>query len=864
MCQSGVSSTCRRLASVATAFCCRRKLTSLAQEQVGLDWPPAEGLVVARLSSVLRNCSEPRGLNGGRQVHSQVVVNGLGHLGLLDARVLGMYVLCGGFHDAKDLFFRMDKGVALPWNWMIRGFAMAGCFECALLLYFKMFFCGVTPDRYTFPYVIKACCGLRAIQLGSLIHVTISSMWLEVDPFVGSSLIKMYTENNLIGEARRVFDHITDKDCVLWNVMIDGYAKQGDSEEAFYLFNAMRRSEVRPNYVSFACVLSICASEAKARYGAQMHGLTIRYGLDFESSVANTLLAMYSKCRCWFDMSKLFHMMPQPELVAWNVMISGYVQNGLGEQAIGSFYKMQLAGVRPDSITLASILPLFSNSYGLNQGKEIHAYIVKNDVNLDAFLKNALIDMYFKCRNVCMACKVFDGTGTIDIVICSAMISGYVLNGMSGDALEIFRWLIREKMKPNAITVASVLPACSTLVTLCLGKELHCYTLKNGLDGRCYVGSALIDMYAKCGRLDLAHCIFGKMSEKDVVAWNSIIASFAQNGQPGEAINLFHKMGIEGMEFDCVTVSSALSACGNLPALHFGREIHGYMMRGSLKADLFAESALIDMYGKCGNLVFACRVFDMMEVKNEVSWNSLIAAYGSHGYLKEAMGLFEEMIGSGFQPDHITFLNMISACSHAGKVEQGFQYFHRMGDDFGIKPRMEHYACMVDLFGRAGRLVEALEFIQSMPFQPDPGIWGALLGACRVHGNVDLAELASQHLFKLDPQNSGYYVLLSNIHAVGGRWERVSKVRSLMKERKVQKLPGCSWIEINNSTHMFIAADTSHPESAQIYFFMRILLLDLREEGYVPKADFIYPPFTGSKELSDLHIVPHFTDEETS
>ncbi|ONK74439.1 uncharacterized protein A4U43_C03F6220 [Asparagus officinalis] len=195
----------------------------------------------------------------------------------------------------------------------------------------------------------------------------------------------------------------------------------------------------------------------------------------------------------------------------------------------------------------------------------------------------------------------------------------------------------------------------------------------------------------------------------------------------------------------------------------------------------------------------------------------------------------------GFRPDHITFLHLISACAHAGKVEDGLRFFHCMSEKYCIEPRMEHYACMIDLFGRAGQLDEALNFITDMPFKPDPGIWGAVLGACRVHGNVELAELASKHLFELDPENSGYYVLMANINAVAGRWEGVSRVRSLMKEKRVQKVPGYSWIEINNNNHMFTSSDDNHPESKHIYLCMKSLLLELEEEGYVPKLDIVHP-----------------------
>lgn len=793
----------------------------------------------SRFLLILRSLRDPSDLQKGRQVHTQVVSNGLIDDSLLGSSILGMYVLCRSISDAKSLFFYMEKDSTLIWNWMIRGFSMVCLFEFSLLLFFKMICAGIFPDKYTFPYVIKSCCGLSAAGLGHHIHKMIRLMGMERDVFVGSSLIKMYAENGSVEEARKVFDEMPERDCVLWNVMMDGYVRAGDTKNALEIFKWMMSSGNRPNYVTLSCVLSLSASQAILSYGTLIHALALKYGLDLEISVANTLLSMYSKCGRLSDANMLFDMMSKADVVTWNGMISGFVQNGLKKEALELFYKMQDSGIKPDSITLSSFLPSFSDSASLAEGKEIHAYILRNDVCLDLFLKSALIDIYFKCKEVGSAEKVFNMSGAMDVAICSAMISGYILNGLSTNALLMFRRLLKAQIKPNAITLASVLPAFACLTASRLGRELHGYVLKNAFEGVCYVASSLIDMYAKCGRLDLAHQIFMKISDKDTVAWNAMIANSNQNGRPEEVLDLFRRMRDEGMKYDVVTLSSMLSSCASLPALNHGKEIHCSMIRNAFTADLYAESCLIDMYGKCGELSVARRVFDSMNEKNEVSWNSIIAAYGAHGLLDDAVNLFKEMEKAGHLPDHITFLTLLSACSHTGRIEEGFWFFNLM-NDYGIAAKNEHYACMVDLYGRAGKLQEAFEFVSNMPFKPDAGIWGTLLGACRVHRNSELAELASKHLFELDPRNSGYYVLMSNIHAVAGRWEGVLRVRSLMKERNVQKLPGCSWFEINSANHMFVSGGKSHPESEGIYLLMKVLIFELEEAGYVPNPDCLF------------------------
>ncbi|KAL4329313.1 hypothetical protein AHAS_Ahas13G0287600 [Arachis hypogaea] len=586
-------------------------------------FPNAQHLepLTTQLESLFRSCSDSSLLPQVKQIHAWVTVCGMSDIDVLGSRIAGLYVLCGSIRDARNLFFRLELGYALPWNWMIRG---------------------------------------------------------------------------------------------------------------------------------------------------------------------------------------LFDSMPQTDTVTWNGLIAGYVQNGLADEALTLFNAMISASVKPDSITFASFLPSIveSGSSSTKHCKEIHGYIVRHRIPFDVYLKSSLIDVYLKNRDVDTACKIFQQNTSVDVAVCTAMISGY------------------EGMVPNCLTMAAVLPACAASASLRLGKELHCVILKNQLDSVLHVGSAITDI---------------RMPERDSVCWNSLITSFSQNGKPEMAINIFRGMGRSGTKFDSVSLSSALSASANIPALYSGKEMHGFVIRNAFTSDTIVTSALIDMYSKCGKLAMAQYVFDLMYWRNEISWNSIIAAYGNHGRPRECLDLFHEMLKAGIHPDHVTFLVIISACAHAGLVDEGISYFRCLTESYGICAKMEHYACMVDLYGRVGCLHEALDTIKSMPRAPDAGVWGTLLGACRVHGNVELARLASEHLLELDPQNSGYYVLLSNIHAGAGEWSDVLKIRSRMKEKGVQKICGYSWIDVNGSTHMFSAADGSHPQSFEIYMILESRLLELKKQGYVPQ-----------------------------
>lgn len=793
-----------------------------------------------RLTLLLKSCSDSTLLRQGKQVHAFLIVNRFSGESFVAEKVLGMYAMCGSISDCGKLFYRLDlrrsSSSIRPWNSMISSFVRMGFFNQALSFYFKMLCYGVCPDVSTFPCLVKACVGLKNFRGIGFLRDTVSSLGMDCNEFVASSLIKAYLEYGKIDVASKLFDRVRQKDCVIWNVMLNGYAKCGASDSVIKGFSAMRMEQISPNAVTFDCVLSVCASKSLIDLGVQFHGLAVVSGLDFEGSIKNSLLSMYSKCGRFDDACMLFRMMSRSDTVTWNCMISGYVQSGLMEESLVFFCEMISSGVLPDAITFSSLLPSVSRSENLEFCKQIHCYIVRHNIPLDIFLMSALIDAYFKCRGVSMAQKIFSQCDSVDVVVFTAMISGYLHNGLYIDALEIFRWLVKVKMSPNEITLVSILPVISGLLALKLGRELHGFIFKKDFDKRCNIGCAVIDMYAKCGRMDFAYEIFGRLSKKDIVSWNSMITRCAQSDNPSAAIDIFRQMGLSGIGFDCVSISAALSACANLPSESFGKAIHGFMIKHSLASDVYSESTLIDMYAKCGNLNSAMNVFETMKEKNIVSWNSIIAAYGNHGRLKDSLCLFREMVEKcGICPDQITFLEIISSCCHIGDVDEGVRFFRSMTEDYGIQPQQEHYACVVDLFGRAGRLNEAYETIKNMPFSPDAGVWGTLLGACRLHKNIDLAKVASSRLMDLDSRNSGYYVLISNAHANAGEWGSVTKVRSLMKERGVQKVPGFSWIEINKISHLFVSGDGNHPESSQINSLLNLLLEELKVEGYIPQ-----------------------------
>lgn len=404
------------------------------------------------------------------------------------------------------------------------------------------------------------------------------------------------------------------------------------------------------------------------------------------------------------------------------------------------------------------------------------------------------------------------------LTVCyNALISGYTLNSKFYDGVALFCQMREAGMWVNEVTILGLLPVCMLPLHLGLGMCLHGFSVKFGLEAYLSVQNCLLTMYVKCGAIDYARKLFNWMPEKSLITWNAMISGYAQNGLAIHVLDLFHKMGVSGIRPDPVTLVGVLSSCANLGAHKVGYEVERQIECFGYGSNPFLSNALINMYARCGNLAKARVIFDGMLEKNVISWTAIIGGYGMHGHGDFAVQLFDEMIRTGIRPDKALFVSVLSACSHAGLTDKGLDYFDAMEMKYGLQPGPEHYSCVVDLLGRAGRLSEAKEFIESMQVNPDGAVWGALLGACKIHKNVELAELAFERVIELEPMNIGYYVLLSNIYSEAENLEGVIKVRMMMKERKLKKDPGYSYFEHKGRVHLFVAGDRTHPRMEEIY-----------------------------------------------
>jgi len=393
---------------------------------------------------------------------------------------------------------------------------------------------------------------------------------------------------------------------------------------------------------------------------------------------------------------------------------------------------------------------------------------------------------------------MFDIMPRQSLIARNAMITGYAQNGLVDDAHQLFERLSER----NVVS-----------------------------------WTAMLTGFAQSGRMEEALQLFEKMPEQTTESWTAIIKGYAQHGFNNDAIKFFSQMQLAGIKPNQSTLISVLTACASLAALEHGKQVHDHILRMRFEPDVHVGSILITMYVKCGSIGNAQHVFNRASKRDLVLWNAMISGFAQHGHGKEALQLFQQMQQAGMKPDKITFVGVLSACRHTGLVNEGRRYFDIMRRDYHISPTAEHCACMVDLLGRFGSLEKAEDFIKSMHFEPDAVVWGALLGACRIHLNLEIAERAAEHLFELEPQNAGTYVLMSNLYAVTGRWDDVAKMRQTMKNRGIQKVPGSSWIQVNSKVHAFLGGDKSHSQTEQIYGMLESLAGQMEEAGYVPDTN---------------------------
>lgn len=602
----------------------------------------------------------------------------------------------------------------------------------------------------------------------------------------------MYSKCGSVRDAFLMFDEIPVKDVVAWTALVIGYVQNGEAEkglESLCEMHGVGGYGVRPNFRTLEGGFQACGDLNALFEGRCLHGLALKSGIVSSTVIQSAILSMYSKCGSIEDSHVAFCEVASKDLFSWTSIIGVHARVGSIEECFRIFTRMQASGVSPDGKLISCLLCGFSNTIKVSEGKAFHGFVLRKNYEVDSFVDNALVSMYCKFGLVALAEKIFNRGRDQENDSWNLMIVGYEKAGLEMSCIKLFSEMQHQGIGSNLNSLISVICSCSRLKSIHLSQSIHCHIIKNLIENITVVNS-LISMYGKCGKLTKAFTLFN-LSHKDIASWNSLISSYIQNENILEALILFDKMISEGLKPNIATIVTLLSACGRIAAAEKGKEIHNYINEQGFECNTTIATALVDMYSKCGMIKMARKIFDSMNERDVISWNVMISCYGIHGMGKSAIEIFNQMEQSNVRPNELTFLAVLSACAHSGLAYEGKALFHKM-KEHSLIPTLKHYACMVDLLGRSGNLEEAEAVILSMPITPDGVIWGSLLTACKLHNNTDMGIKIAKQATKSDPENDGYYVLISDLYSSLGMWKEVERTRLMIKDIGLKKLLGWS------------------------------------------------------------------------
>ncbi|XP_068306176.1 pentatricopeptide repeat-containing protein At1g74600, chloroplastic-like [Pyrus communis] len=741
--------------------------------------------------SVLSACNALQAPIFGKQVYSLAIKNGFFPNGYVQSGMIDLFAKNCSFEDALRVFHDVSCQNVVSWNAIISGAVRNGENRVALHLFQKMFRGFLLPNSFTFSSVLTACAALEEIEVGKEVQGLVIKRGAE-DVFVGTTIVDLYAKCGEMNEAVKEFKRMPTRNVVSWTAIISGFVHKDDYISALKFFGEMRKVGEQMNKYTVTSVLTACARPSMTEEATQIHSLILKSGFFSAAVVGSALINAYSKIGA-VDLSEMvFREMENiKDLGTWAAIISSFAQNQNSGRSIELFRRMFQESVRPDKFCTSSVLSIVDC---LNLGRQIHSYTLKSGLVFDVSVGSSLFTMYSKCDSLEESYKVFQQIPDKDNVSWASMISGFVEHGSADQALQLYREIPLEEIVPDQMTLTAILTVCSALRSLWTGKEIHCHALRRGVE-QDVLGGAIVAMYSKCSALSLARRVFDMLPQKDEVACSSLVSGYAQNGYVEEALQLFYDMLMADLTIDSFTISSILGAIALLNGLSIGTQLHAHITKVGFNSHVSVGSSLVTMYSKCGSIEDCLRAFDQIEKPDLVCWTAMIVSYAQHGKGAKALRAYELLREQGIRPDSVTFVALLSACSHNGLVEEAYFYFNSMVQDYGLKPGDRHYACMVDLLSRSGRLKEAATFINNMPIKPDALIWGTLHAACKVHGDMELGKLVANKMMELEPSmDPGAYVSISNMYADVGQWEEVIKIRNQIKGTDMRKEPGWSFV----------------------------------------------------------------------
>ncbi|KAJ8752512.1 hypothetical protein K2173_004800 [Erythroxylum novogranatense] len=792
------------------------------------------------IASLITACERSKFMvSEGTQVHNFIVKAGLLCDVFVGTSLLHFYGSYGSVYNANKIFEEMPQKNVVSWTALMIACLHQGDPGDVMRIFNRMKCEGVSCNANTFATVFCSCGLFEVESMGHQALAQVLKCGLETNVSVANSLISMFGSLGSLRDACSVFNGMKERDTISWNSIISAHVHDGHCEESLGCFHLMRHVHNKIDGTTLSTLLSGSGTIINLKWGRGIHCLVVKLGYDLDICVCNTLICMYSDAGKSEDAESLFQFMGDRDLISWNSMIACYAQDGRCLDALKVFFKIFHSRKNPNFVTFTSAISACLGPEFATEGKSLHAFVILKGLHDNLIVGNALITMYAKCGMMVEAQKVFESMTEQNEVTWNALIGGYADNNEQEDAVKAFKLMRIEGVTVDYITLAHVVGACKCPNALMkLGMPLHAYVVLTGFESDMYVHNSLIKMYANCGSLNNSRCIFNEVTNRTPITWNAIIAANAQHGHEEEALKLLLEMRHGGVDLDQYSISECLGATAKLAILEEGQQLHSLAVKLGLDSNHFVRNATMDMYGKCGEIDDVLRIIPDSIERSRLSWNILISSYARLGYFEKAKETFQDMLELGVKPDHVTFVSLLSACSHGGLVEEGLAYFHSMMKEFGVPAGIEHCVCIVDLLGRSGRFREAESFIQKMPVPPTDLVWRSLLAACKTHKNHDLGRKAAENLFKIDSLDDSAYVLYSNVCATTGRWEDVETVRRQMESNNIKKKPASSWVKLKDNLSSFGIGDRSHPQTSEIYSKLAELKKMIKEAGYVPDTSY--------------------------
>ncbi|PKI63492.1 pentatricopeptide repeat-containing protein At5g52850, chloroplastic [Punica granatum] len=731
-------------------------------------------------SQVLSLCNS-KSIKDGICVHGPIIKLGLEQDLYLTNTLLSLYGKCCGPDQARRLFDEMLQRDIVSWTGLLSAYVRAGDHENALRVFDSMLSSGETPNEFTFSGVLRCCSKLGEFDLGSRVHACVIKCGFESNPILGSVLIELYSKLGSSEEGLKVFEYLANKDTVSWTTMISSLVESGKWLRALQLYSRMIEAGITPNEFTFVKLLG-ASSFFEFNYGMILHAQLVAWGINVNLILKTALVNMYTKNRKMEEALKALTSTPEHDVCLWTAIVSGLIQNSMVTEAVSAFHQMDISRIKANNFTYSSLLSASSSILSLELGQQIHSRVIKVGLEGDVSVGNSLTDMYIKCSNVIEdVLGAFRSINSPNVISWTSLIAGLIEHSFIAESFQAFVDMRAAGVDPNSFTLSTILKSCAAAKSRIQTSALHCYVIKIRAPYDISVGNALVDTYGALDLFDEAWNVTREMDHRDVITYTSLATRMNNAGHHETALSLIRLITAENIEMDEFSLASFLSAASNLSSIQTGRQLHSQSVKSGLGHGLSVSNGLVDLYGKCKSTDDARKAFDDIPKPNVVSWNVLISRLASNGLVSSALSSFEDMRLAGVNPDSITFLLVLSACSRGGLVDLALEYFHSTSKTHNIEPELEHYTCLVDLLGRAGRLEEAREVIESMPLRPDGAIYKKLLSACKLHRNVPLGEDMARRGLEVDPMDRTFYAMLADLYDASRRYDLGDETRKVMR-----------------------------------------------------------------------------------